>query len=132
MTPYVYKEGMSAEEQKDGAYWERNMLALVLANMLNKQAIKEQHRLYGHTKGRPFELPCGYYIHGEWPGWSRVISINHGEYTFHVPDDFDIGYLPQIEPNWDGHSTEEKWHRLMNLCGIKSSSNLISSDKPQG
>lgn len=119
MKPYVYQEGMSAEEQKDGAYWERNMLALVLANMLNKQAIKDHNRLYGHSKDHQYNLPCGYYIHGEWPGWSRVISINNGEYTFHVPDDFNIGSLPLVEPNWDGHTTEEKWQRLMNLCNIK-------------
>jgi hypothetical protein len=105
---YVYKDGMTLEEQKNGAYWERNMLALMLAKFMEAST---------HTLGYGSE-PCGYYIHGEWEGWSRVISINNGKITFHVPDDFDIGDLQQIEPNWDGHTTEEKWKYVMDLCGV--------------
>ena len=119
MKPYVYNENMTVEEQMNGAYWERNMLALMLANILNKQAIKEQFRYFGRELTE-YDLPCGYYIHGEWPGWSRVVSINNGEITFHVPDDFDLGDLPKIEPNWNGHTTEEKWQYIMKLCGIKN------------
>jgi hypothetical protein len=33
MDIYVYKEGMTDEEQRNGAYWERNMLVLLLAKV---------------------------------------------------------------------------------------------------
>lgn len=105
---YIYNEDMSLDEQKNGAYWERNMLALMLAESFNRMCVMQ---------GMP--LTCGWYLHGEWEGWSRVISIGNGTVTFHVPDDFDLGGLPQIEPNWDGHGTEEKWKHVMAYCGVK-------------
>ncbi|WP_134682558.1 hypothetical protein [Brevibacillus migulae] len=94
-------------KEKDGAYWERNMIALLLSNIINY-----------HT---PHYGICGWYPHqGEgFEGWSRVLSLDNGKITFHVPDDFDLGDLPQIEPNWDGHTTEEKWKYVMHLCGCK-------------
>lgn len=104
MKPYVWKDGMSPEEAKDGAYWECNMLALLLAKVMNESS----------NWGK-----CGWYVHGEWEGWTRVISLNDGKITFHVPDDFDLGDLPQIEPNWDGHTTEEKWLQIMELTGCQ-------------
>src|SRR5690606_27047025 len=100
MKPYVWKEGMSEKEMRDGAYFERNMLALLLAKRMN-----DFHRYMEYDT----EPPCGYYIHGEWEGWSRVISIDNGAITFHVPDDFDLGDLPLIDNNYDGHTTLEKW-----------------------
>lgn len=108
MKPYVWKEGMSEKEMCDGAYWERNLLALFLANLINsvEEDIEE-------------DMSCGWYEHGEWEGWSRVISIFDGGITFHVPDDFDLGDLRQIEPNWNNHTTEEKWTKIMEVCGCK-------------
>lgn len=107
MKPYVYEDGMDYLEQANGAYWERNMLALFLALESNR---------YCMDIGE--ELDSGYFHHGEWEGWDRVISIHNGQYTFHVPDHFNLGSLPEIEPNWDGHTTEEKWHKMMKNCGI--------------
>ena len=107
MKPYVYQEGMSYEEQAEGAYWERNMLALFLAQQSN--ALCEEVGA---------EIDCGYFYHNEWEGWSRVISLHDGDFTFHVPDNFDLGNLPKIEPNWNGHTTEEKWNKIMDICGI--------------
>lgn len=104
MKPFVWQEGMSAEESKDGVYWERNMLALLLANVINQLALVKEI--------------SGWYHHGEYEGWARVISINNGTITFHVPDGFDLGDLPKIKPNWDGHTTEEKWNRVMRMCEI--------------
>ncbi len=95
--------GMTPEESKELAYWERNMLALLLAQTHDEYAICGE---------------SGWYIHGEYPGWSRVISIGGGSITFHVPDDFNMGDLKQIEPNWDGHTTEKKWHYIMSICGV--------------
>jgi hypothetical protein len=107
MKPYVYHEGMDYETQANGAYWERNMLALFLANQSNKLC---EEMGISHNSG--------YFIHGEWEGWDRVISIQSGKYTFHIPNDFNIGHLEEIEPNWDGHTTEKKWNDVMEYCGI--------------
>lgn len=91
--PYIYKwnDSMSAKEACDGAYWERNMLALRFAE--------------------------GWYndVTNKYPGWLRVLSLDSGKLTFHIPDDFDVGDLPEIKPNWDGHTTEEKWQRILNM-----------------
>ncbi len=86
---------MSDKETIDLAYQERNMLALHYAN--------------------------GWYIDIEnnWEGWKRVLSLDAGKITFHIPDDFDVGNLPEIKPNWDGHSTFDKWERVMKKKGIE-------------
>src|SRR4051812_7653910 len=103
MKPFVWSEDRSVQEAKEGAYWERNMLALLLATMDNE--VKYECHLAGDAT--PFL--SGWYPHqGEgFEGWSRVISLLQGKFTFHVPDDFDLGNLPQIPPNWDGSSTEQ-------------------------
>lgn len=113
MKPFVWQEGMTDEETKNGAYWERNMLAALLVIVYNHWTTCET----GEKKD-----DAGWYKHeGEgFEGWSRVISFNSGAFTFHVPDDFDLGKLPQIEPNWNGHTTEEKWNQIMRVCGIKT------------
>ena len=105
MKPFVWHEGMSLEETKDGAYWERNMLVLLLALVINEN--------YPNNSGWYYDTD------NNWEGWKRVISIYDGTAAFHIPDDFDIGDLPEIKPNWDGHSTHEKWIRVMKSCGCK-------------
>lgn len=112
----TWKPGMTAQEEADIGYWERNMLALLLANLMNRYANQLSNVSIGGPY--PFPLPCGWYTHGEWIGWSRVISIDEGAYTFHVPDDFDMGDLPEIANNYDGHTTEDKWRLAMKVCGI--------------
>lgn len=109
------EQSVADQEAKNFAYWERNMLALLLANQLNDTNVAKEQRLY---QGRSY---CGWYEHqGEgFEGWSRVVSLNNGNITFHVPDDFDLGNLEQIEPNWNGHTTEQKWHHIKVICGIK-------------
>lgn len=114
MKPYVWKDGMSEKEMRDGAYFERNMLALLLAKVMNLLVEKERSNDMFSNWGK-----CGWYLHGEWEGWTHVISLDDGRMTFHVPDDFDMGDLPQIEPNWDNHTTEEKWLYIMNLVGCE-------------
>lgn len=109
MKPYVWKEGMSATEQKNGAYWERNMLAVLMAVESNN-----------HCKTLGLEEDSGWYVHNGWEGFSRVISIYKGAITFHIPDDFDLGEdLPLIEPNWNGHSTLEKWEFVADLLDME-------------
>jgi len=124
MTPYVWKEGMSPKEVQDGAYWERNMMALhfaVYANQAYSQ-YKDYLKLVGSKADAPDRLPCGWFYDTDnnWDGWKRVISLFDGRSCFHIPDDFDLGSkLPEIEPNWNGHSTEDKWTRVMKVCGCE-------------
>lgn len=91
----TWHKDMTTEESKDLAYWERNVLALRYAD--------------------------GFYYDREnnYPGWLRVLSLEHGTITFHIPDDFHIGTLPEIQPNWDGHTTEEKWRCILRDRGIE-------------
>ena len=86
---------MTAEEERDVSYAERNLLALNLAD--------------------------GWYydLENNWNGWKRVLSCKSGKMCFHIPDDFDVGDLQEIKPNWDGHTTEEKWRRVFKWYGIK-------------
>ena len=84
-----WDDGMSDRETAELAYWERNMLALRYAD--------------------------GWYndVENNWDGWKRVLSLDGGKMCFHIPDDFEVGRLKEIEPNWDGHTTEEKWERVL-------------------
>lgn len=111
MKPYVWNEHLSLEDQKNGAYWERNMMVLLLATSMSNYSLP----------GTDLPAAGWYYdIDNNWDGYTRVISLYGGAVTFHVPDDFNIGSLPEIKPNWDGHSTEEKWNLVMDLLGILS------------
>jgi hypothetical protein len=85
---------LSFKQAEELAYYERNMIALRFAD--------------------------GWYfdVENNWEGWKRVLSLDGGKMTFHIPDDFKIGDLKQIEPNWDGHTTEEKWQRIDDKFGI--------------
>ena len=87
----IWNSGMTDSESKDLAYWERNMLALRCADGWYED----------HESG--FE------------GWLRVLSLDDGKITFHIPDNFDVGNCPEIRPNWDGHTTQEKWQRIMDF-----------------
>lgn len=84
-----WHEGMSDKETSELAYWERNMIALNYAD--------------------------GWYLDttGNMIGWERVLSLNNGRMCFHIPTDFDIGNLKRIQPNWDGHTTDQKWENVM-------------------
>lgn len=90
----TWDAGMSDKQTADLAYYERNMLALRYAE--------------------------GWYYDkvNNWDGWNRVLSLDGGKMTFHIPDNFDVGNLKQIQPNWDGHTTEDKWQRIDKLMGI--------------
>ena len=90
----TWHPGMTNSEAKELAYYERNMIALRYAD--------------------------GWYYDTDnnWDGWKRVLSLDGGKMTFHIPDNFKVGNLKQIEPNWDGHTTEEKWTRIDRLMDI--------------
>lgn len=90
-----WKEGLTPEQEKEVAYFERNMLAL------------------RHADGWYYDTD------NNWDGWKRVLSLEDGRMNFHIPDDFDVGNLKQIEPKWDGHGTRNKWQRVFSIFGIK-------------
>lgn len=85
---------MNPSQERDIAYQERNLMALRFAD--------------------------GWYYDRDnnWAGWSRILSLDNGKMCFHIPDDFPVGNLPEIEPNWDGHTTEDKWRRVLIGRGI--------------
>lgn len=93
---------MTDKETADFAYWERNVLALRYAEgWYNDDVI-----LFGYEPNNGKKTP-------RYAGWRRVLSLDGGKITFHIPDDFNVGTLPQIVPNWDGHTTSEKWQRIL-------------------
>lgn len=132
MEPFEYKEWMTDRQLKDGAYWERNMMVLRLAIYANDAWTQYTNLLIqtGHSKYHDINkgLPCGwYYDENAEEGFKRVISLYSGRACFYIPDDFDLGTkLPQIEPNWDGHTTPEKWYRMMaqNGCEVADDKRL--------
>jgi hypothetical protein len=103
----IYKEGMSDKEHIEALYWERNMLAVHYATTLNLTAV------YFTGNGWYYDTENNY------EGFKRVVSLFLGGMCFHIPDDLDIGELPEIKPNWDGHTTEEKWIKAMKQIGCK-------------
>ncbi len=106
----TWHDGMSAEQTKDLAYWERNVLALHFAEGWYNDDV-----LFTPVPGdgQPAMVP-------RYKGWRRVLSLDNGRITFHVADDFDVGNLPEIVRNWDGHTTEQKWRRILEARGIKA------------
>lgn len=118
MSSKTWHPDMTDKETADLAYWERNMLALYYAD-----------GWYNDDADRPADDPIGKPLDGlyfgeittspRFPGWRRVLSLNGGKITFHIPDDFDVGGLAEISPTWDGHTTEEKWRRIGAYCGVK-------------
>ncbi len=103
---------MSAHDAADLAYWERNVLALKYADGWYNDDVETT------------EIDGGMIQSDSWgpryPGWRRVLSLEGGKITFHVPNDFDVGTLPQIAPNWDGHTTWEKWERILTAKGVET------------
>lgn len=99
----IWHAGMSDKDTADLAYWERNMLALYFADgWYNDDVMKNQD----------FTAP-------RYEGWRRVLSLCRGTITFHIPDSFDTGNLLCLTPNWDGHTTEEKWARIAEVRGVR-------------
>src|SRR5574343_595495 len=92
-----WEPGLTVEQERDIAYQERNLLAL------------------RYAEGWYFDTD------NNWDGWKRVLSLDKGKICFHIPDEFDVGQLRQIKPNWDGHTTERKWARIMNKFNIPGS-----------
>lgn len=94
------------KESKDLAYWERNVLALRYADGWYNDDVEK-----GHFSDNSWFAP-------RFKDWRRVLTLDGGAITFHIPDDFDVGLLKEIPRNWDGHTTAEKWARILSLRGV--------------
>lgn len=108
----TWHKGMSDKETADLAYWERNVLALNYADGWYNDDIEyrePEHPRYGAAT----------FLAARYKGWRRVLSLEGGKITFHIPDDFDVGTLGEIAPTWDGHTTEEKWRRILTDAGVE-------------
>lgn len=118
MQGYTYQKGITPEEEAEKAYWERNMLAFKYAKRVNcYEAFL--HSLLGKDE-KDFEPICGWYYdeNHEMDGWSRIVALDSGTICFHIPDNFDVGDLPEIKPTWDGYTTKEEWDLVAFDCGM--------------
>ncbi len=105
----VWNPEISEKEMIDLAYWERNMLALRYADGWYNDDVPSEIQ--------SSEGPVGW--QARIYGWRRVLSLEGGTITFHIPDGFSVGNLRYIDPNWDGHTTEQKWERIALERGVK-------------
>lgn len=110
----TWHEGMSDKETADLAYWERNMLALRYAEGWYNDDKTE----YTGMSITPRGVEPDGFLAPRFPGWRRVLTLDSGAVTFHIPDDFLVGDLPEVERNWDGHTTQEKWERVLAYRGV--------------
>lgn len=114
----TWTPSMTDAETKDLAYWERNVLALHFAEGWYYDDVP----IDWAPDAAQNAATGGYMIASHRPryqGWRRVLTLECGSITFHIPDDFDVGALPQVSPNWDGHTTEEKWGRILAARGAE-------------
>lgn len=90
----------SRQKEVDNAYWERNRLVAILS------------RLY--PSGRAITD-----IEGWDAEWHNCIYIDtpKGQLSWHIHDNEMVQFasLPEYKGTWDGHTTEEKYRRLLLL-----------------
>ena len=106
---------MTDKETADLAYWERNMLALYYAYGWYNDDVEKVVAPSDSNYENEVTITAP-----RFEGWRRVLTLADGTITFHIPNDFDVGDLPEVAPNWDGHTTEDKWRRLLNSRGIEA------------
>lgn len=118
MQGYIYNAKAPAKDKVKAVYWERNMLALQYAMRVNMilQAFFAAMRVTF-----PEGCLCGWYYDDDnkVKGYSRVISLDAGELTFRIPDDFDIGNLPEIKKNSSNYAAKEMWNEVAKLASIE-------------
>lgn len=91
---------------KDGAYTERNRLVSLLS------------RIYPAWLARHSDSDI------EWEDpwrWIVFVSLPTGQVTWHIHDSHlpMFSHLQQAPNIWDGHTTEEKYRRVMDVRGVK-------------
>lgn len=106
ITNLIAQEANKAVVAKNNAYWERNQLVGVLS------------RLYPSHLARHDENDK------DWEDdWRNIVCIHTpvGQATWHLQDnDMPMfAHLKRGADHWDGHTTEEKYHRLSRLTADK-------------
>lgn len=111
----LQEENEALDKQKNQAYAERNKVVAALARLVNANIW--------------FKATVGIAMHAEsdtnWESdWRTilVIELPTGQLTWHFHDSekYLLEGLAEIKDyKWDGHSTEEKYKRLLNFVGIK-------------
>jgi hypothetical protein len=103
------KEMNSLREAKDNAYAERSKVLAAFAHLLSRNVFRDI--TVGITQHDPNDK--------DWEdNWRTilVIELPTGQVTWHFPDSEKhlLDGLPEIKDyKWDGHSTEEKYKRLL-------------------
>ena len=93
--------------------WERNMLALKYAMRVNAMS----DFIDAAILDKDTDTACGWYFDDDG---TRVISLDHGKICFRIPDDFNVGRLPQIEaPEKIKCMSDKQWEYIADCCGIK-------------
>lgn len=90
--------------EKDTAYSERNKMLVVVCRMALALGCKAG---IGKHEGENGEND-----------WRNIVFIDlpSGQVSWHI-DDSDVvnfAFLSSYEGKWDGHTTEEKWNRVIN------------------
>lgn len=96
--------------QKDAAYRERNLLVLAFAHICDAMEWK------GYLARHPEEDTS-------WEDdWRNVVVLElpNGQVTWHIHDSelHHFNFMKSGEYKWDGHSTEEKYRRLIEVCRV--------------
>lgn len=96
--------------QKDNAYTERNKCIAALANLIRDIALPN-FRVF--VTNHPEEDES-------WDNdWRTILVIQKGDlqmtWHFHDSDKHLLKRLPVMSYIWDGHSTDEKYNRLLNI-----------------
>jgi hypothetical protein len=118
MITYNLEQVHKLEQQKNQAYSERNKVVAALAKFLRRSNILDPYNTY-HVGVAQHDVNDT-----SWEtDWRTilVIEINDIQMTWHFHDSekYLLEGFPLIpDYKWDGHSTEEKYNRLLKFCGI--------------
>lgn len=107
----LLKEIDALKEAKNGAYWERNYVVAALAQILSRKIFRDTD--VGIAQHDPNDA--------NWDSdWRTILVINlpTGQLTWHFHDSekYLLEGLPEIKDyKWDGHTSEEKYKRLLDF-----------------
>lgn len=105
--------------QKDAAYSERNMVVAALSKLFPSS-------LERHPEGEDWEE--------DWR-WIVFIDLPTGQATWHIHDD-ELGRFDHLGRHagrkWDGHTTHQKYERLLGIPGSLSSRRNLEVSESRG
>lgn len=104
----IANEIANLTDQKNLAYSERNKLLAAYAKLLYACGINVGIGLHELKEGETWDAD-----------WMHIVFIDlpTGQVSFHIHDS-ELAYfqgLPQYQGVYDGHSTQEKWARVLNF-----------------